>query len=191
MDTIFLRKGKIFSTYLEEAHGEKNIIKLIALRQLKNRKNYFKIVKQLRSEKDILNYLNNKGIKYVPLLLDGGANYVKLSFIEGEVLSDKLLERLSIKEKNDIVIRLEEVIRDIHSFNIVHGDIKPSNVIYTPEKDVYLIDFGSAAFQGETTFYTSYSKNYSSNNVMENGKRQLNDDYYSFEKLKKKLRSNQ
>jgi PAS domain S-box-containing protein len=52
-----------------------------------------------------------------------------------------------------LAIQLAEIVGEIHSANIIHKDINPSNIIYNPELDrIKLIDFGiSTRFNRENT----------------------------------------
>ncbi|MEZ8191306.1 AarF/UbiB family protein [Vibrio sp. 1F279] len=59
---------------------------------------------------------------------------------------------------------LERSIHQVHKLGFVHGDIKPSNIVLTPQGQVHLIDFGSViknrTLRSELRF-ESYTPRYS------------------------------
>lgn len=72
------------------------------------------------------------------------------SYIEGKTVEDIVKENCSInpEEACRIAERLFGALYYLHRYGIIHGDIKPGNVFYEPEKyDVKLIDFGAAVYQ--------------------------------------------
>ncbi len=84
---------------------------------------------------------------------DGGKQYLVMDFIEGETLADRL-ERASEEGEGqlpvDVVMgwaeQLCDVLEYLHSQNppVIFRDLKPSNVMITPDGTVKLIDFGIA-----------------------------------------------
>ncbi|MDQ2904317.1 MAG: WD40 repeat domain-containing serine/threonine-protein kinase [Chloroflexota bacterium] len=81
---------------------------------------------------------------------DSGRWYLVMDFIEGQTLEDYLdtlpQSRLPLDEALDIGIQLCTVLGYLHSrpMSIIFRDLKPANVILTPENHLYLIDFGIA-----------------------------------------------
>ena len=77
-----------------------------------------------------------------------------LEYIEGSTIEEWLFrdEYIFLKEeRKKIFLQLLECVRSLHQMEIVHRDIRPSNVIYHQEK-IYLIDFGLARKQNETKY---------------------------------------
>lgn len=67
--------------------------------------------------------------------------------------NQKISEKLVVKYISDIVLALH----CIHSFKLVHCDLKPSNLIFesdAPDSHIKLIDFGGQILQKSRTFYT-------------------------------------
>lgn len=81
---------------------------------------------------------------------EAGRWYLVMDFIEGETLEDYAKKNpqghLSIKDTLQIGIQLCTVLAYLHSRQppIIFRDLKPSNIMLTPEGHLYLIDFGIA-----------------------------------------------
>ena len=70
---------------------------------------------------------------------------MKLIFelIEGESLAELYLKAdLDLDKRIKIAKDLAEALMILHSFGIVHGDIKPENILITKNFQVKIIDFG-------------------------------------------------
>lgn len=109
----------------------------------------------LRREVDALKNLSHS---YIPQVYDfieeGGVVYTVMDYIEGESL-DKPLKRGEIFHQAKVIewaCQLLQALCYLHSrppHGILHGDIKPANVMLTPEGDIRLIDFNIALMLGE------------------------------------------
>ncbi len=123
----------------------------------------------LRREVDMLKGLSHT---YIPQVYDfvqeNGTVYTVMDFIEGESL-DKLLqrgERLSQPQVIGWACQLLEALSYLHSrppHGILHGDIKPANIMLRPNGDVCLIDFNIALALGEDgAVKVGFSRGYAS-----------------------------
>ena len=74
-----------------------------------------------------------------------GRTFLALEFIEGDSL-EKKIERgpLALKEALDIGRQVADGLHAAHQKKIVHRDIKPGNLLITPEGRVKILDFGLA-----------------------------------------------
>jgi serine/threonine protein kinase len=84
----------------------------------------------------------------IPALLDHFVEeqlfYLIQEFIEGQTLARSIHSKHS--NQSDIVDLLQQlltVLQLLHSHQIIHGDIKPSNLIRRPDGQWVLIDFGA------------------------------------------------
>jgi phosphate transport system substrate-binding protein len=72
--------------------------------------------------------------------------YMVQEYVEGQDLSLILNQKNFIE--NEVRFLLEQmldILKYIHSKNVIHQDIKPSNIVYSEQKkSYYLIDFGAA-----------------------------------------------
>ena len=65
-------------------------------------------------------------------------------YVEGQTLSHLLALGLSSGKKEDIFFQLLSVTAYVHHHSVMHRDIKPNNIIVTPNGNVNLLDFGIA-----------------------------------------------
>lgn len=123
----------------------------------------------LRREVDMLKNLRQT---YIPQVYDfvqqDGVVYTVMDYIEGESL-DKILARGEKIPQPDIVkwsCQLLEALDYLHhqgSHGILHGDIKPANIMLLPDGDICLIDFNIALALGEDgAVKVGFSRGYAS-----------------------------
>ena len=76
---------------------------------------------------------------------EGGQTFLAMEFIEGESLDNKI-ERcpLSLKEALGFARQVANGLAAAHANGVVHRDIKPGNLVVTPEGRVKILDFGLA-----------------------------------------------
>lgn len=123
----------------------------------------------LRREVDMLKNLSQS---YIPQVYDfvqeNGVVYTVMDYIEGESL-DKLLARGQKIEQAEVIrwaCQLLEALSYLHQVpphGILHGDIKPANIMLRPNGDICLIDFNIALALGEDgAVKVGFSRGYAS-----------------------------
>lgn len=119
----------------------------------------------LRKEADLLKNLHHT---YLPTVYDyiavGQDVYTVIDYIEGSSMED-IITSGQIPDMPTIkrwFTQLAEVLEYLHSRTpqIIHSDIKPANILITPDNNVCLIDFnisldGSADVSGFSRYYAS------------------------------------
>lgn len=78
--------------------------------------------------------------------------FLVMSYIEGGSLQDRLKRRgrLSLSEALPIARDILGALDFAHQRGIVHRDVKPSNILLSPDSHAYLVDFGIALILGKT-----------------------------------------
>lgn len=123
----------------------------------------------LRREVDALKNLSHTYIPQVyDFVTDGDTVYTVMDYIEGESL-DKPLKRGERFSQPEIIkwsCQLLEALSYMHSrppHGILHGDIKPANIMLDSEGNICLIDFNIALALGEEgAVKVGYSQGYAS-----------------------------
>ena len=87
-----------------------------------------------------------KIVEVIDIFDENNTSYMVMPFVEGFSLQTivKRKGRLSCPEAINYIAQIADAVSYIHSMHILHRDIKPDNVIVTPDNKVVLIDFGSA-----------------------------------------------
>jgi len=101
-------------------------------------------------ERQILANLCHPGIAR---LLDGGSMedgspYLVMEYVEGERLDEWLAHSPSLGERLRVFLSICPAVEYAHRHLIVHGDLKPANIMVTPEGEAMLLDFGVARLLG-------------------------------------------
>jgi len=81
-------------------------------------------------------------------LMEDGAPYIIMEFIEGESLRDLIRKKTALAYSRwmDIFLAVADALRYAYQRNIIHRDIKPSNIMLTSEGVPKIVDFGLARF---------------------------------------------
>jgi serine/threonine protein kinase len=93
-----------------------------------------------------------KGTKGIPQLYeyftDAENWYLILEYIDGQTLEDYLQKAGYLREKEviRIGIAVARIVQQLHAANppVIFRDLKPANIMITPDHDLFLIDFGIA-----------------------------------------------
>jgi tRNA A-37 threonylcarbamoyl transferase component Bud32 len=105
---------------------------------------------QFRREAAILAHLNHPNLPNVyDYFAEGGRFYLTMDYVEGETLTDQLARSPDGLPQGQVLewaIQLCDVLAYLHGQTppVIFRDMKPDNVMVTPEGDIKLIDFGVA-----------------------------------------------
>ncbi|MEO1171867.1 MAG: serine/threonine-protein kinase, partial [Myxococcota bacterium] len=104
---------------------------------------------QVRQERQILANLEDPRIAD---LVDGGVSHdgrpwLAMERVEGRPITEACRDR-PLKDRVALLIQVAEAVASAHRQLVVHGDIKPSNVLVTEAGQVRLLDFGIGRLLG-------------------------------------------
>ena len=150
--------GTIFKAY------HKRLQKYVVIKKMHDE---VKDLLDKRMETDILKNLRHS---YLPQVLDfleiENSVYTVMDFIPGKSFYQLLQEKRKFTQKEIVkwARQLAEALTYLHEQTtpIIHGDIKPANIMLTPKEDICLIDFNiSSFFEGNGVVAVGYSDGYS------------------------------
>jgi serine/threonine protein kinase len=157
-----LGEGGLAKTYIAEDHLQpsrpKCAVKL--LKPASNDSSFLPIARRLfRKEAEILEKLGRH--HQIPQLLahfeEKKEFFIIQEFIEGHTLSTELPSGHCWSE-NKVILMLQDVLKIlefVHSYGVIHRDIKPNNLIRREEDDkLVLIDFGAVKQVGDPRITT-------------------------------------
>lgn len=83
-----------------------------------------------------------------------GAFFIVMEYIAGESLAERLTRVGSLEEPKAIAISMEVVdaVRHAHANSVLHRDLRPSNVILTPEDQAKVLDFSISRLMDQVPY---------------------------------------
>ncbi|MGD0571016.1 MAG: protein kinase [Candidatus Sulfotelmatobacter sp.] len=101
--------------------------------------------KRLLKEAQRASALNHPNVGAVYDVVEhGGELWLVMEYVEGETLRRRLKHPISTEEFFTIATQCCEGLQAAHEKGIIHGDIKPENIMITPGNRVKILDFGVA-----------------------------------------------
>lgn len=108
---------------------------------------YFGSIATLHREAHKLQSLTHPNIvRVIDCDRDGQTVFMTMEFLAGVSLHRKLQMGIAREQAVEIVAAMGSALEFAHRTRIVHGDLKPGNVIITDSGDTKVIDFGIARF---------------------------------------------
>ncbi len=139
--------GQIYRAVRDDREYEKEV----AVKLIKRGMDTEEILRRFRTERQTLASLDHPNIAR---LLDGGTTRDGLPYLVMEYVNGVPIDKYCDREKLSIVARLRlfrqvcSAVEYAHRNLIVHRDIKPGNILVTPEGIPKLLDFGIAKLLG-------------------------------------------
>ncbi|MFD0637476.1 serine/threonine-protein kinase [Catenulispora yoronensis] len=87
------------------------------------------------------------------VVVQDGVPWTVMQLIPGRTLEAQLTDRGPLRPEDAALVAkaLLSALRAAHAAGIVHRDVKPANVMLTPDREVVLTDFGLAVAQADTS----------------------------------------
>ena len=142
-------RGGMSIVYLAMDNRLNKSIAVKDIRKRQNSNNEF-LMHSLIIESNMLKNLDHGSLpKIYDIIDDSGNIYVVMDYVEGQSLSQKFKSSGPLPEKDviDWAKQLSNVLGHLHSrkpYPIIYRDMKPDNIMLTPENKIKLIDFGIA-----------------------------------------------
>lgn len=140
--------------------------------------------KRLKHEFEHAKLLSHPSIvRVLELHEDEGRSFMTMELVQGKLLSQLLRDwtMMPVPLAYKILRKCAAALQYAHSQNVVHGDFKPGNVFITPEEDVRIVDFGTAAGPIATdSRIPAGTPTYASPEVLSGETPDARDDVFSF-----------
>jgi serine/threonine protein kinase len=90
---------------------------------------------------------------------DDGTQFIVMELVEGQTLAERLAREGSLDpaEATRVAAEIAAALEAAHAAGIVHRDVKPGNVMLTPQGEVKVLDFGIAAAAGAHLTATGFT----------------------------------
>jgi hypothetical protein len=169
----------------EDPNGNHIALKVLHPTQRHNPRAITRLAREFRQ----MQILTHPGIARVfDLDCDGDIWFLSMELIVGTTLREWLPDPVDVTYAMQTIGACAEALDYAHSMGIVHGDLKPSNVLRTAEGRVKLIDFGSAIGsatarsgrpEAEADCMVSATPGYASPQVLAGMRAEAKDDIFS------------
>ena len=123
-----------------------DFIQRVALKILPSGCTSAELEARMALERKVLAQLEHPGIAR---LIDGGTtsggqSFIAMEYVEGKPLSE-FARWLPIRQKLRLILEICDALEFAHQHLVVHGDLKPGNIMVTSDGHAKLLDFGLAA----------------------------------------------
>lgn len=138
-----LKKGAEASLFLADWHGRRAIIKV----RLPKRYRPAELDKKIRGyrtahEPQLMHEAKKAGVPTPKIfLVDMKDAAITMEFVEGKQVK-LLLGNMTSEERQNLCVKIGELIGRLHKHGVIHGDLTTSNMILNAEGKIFLVDFG-------------------------------------------------
>jgi len=157
----------------EESSGQYVALKVVQASQRHNERAVARLAREFRQ----MQILAHPGIARVfDLDCDGDIWFISMELVVGQTVSDWMQHSVDLDDAIGLIGECCAALDYAHSMGIVHGDLKPSNILRGADGHAKLIDFGSV---GEQDASLSATPSYASPQVLTGMRAEIRDDIFS------------
>lgn len=90
-------------------------------------------------------------VRVTDVFEENNTAYYVMDYVEGETLKQMVARKGSLnpQEAKPLIAQLLDAVQAVHDSGMLHRDLKPDNILVTPQGRLVLIDFGSARAFGD------------------------------------------
>jgi hypothetical protein len=136
-----------------KAHRRGPVARVVALKRLRAGSDAADVAR-MRREATVLTELDHPHVvRVLEVLHDGDGVAIAMQYAPGGSLADLLAERgrLMAGQVVAVVAPVADALASAHRRGVVHGDVKPANILFTSDGEPLLGDFGVARTLGVVT----------------------------------------
>jgi len=138
-----IKKGAEASIFLADWHERQVVLK----KRLPKRYRHPDLDKQIRTyrtihEPQLINEAKKAGVQTPTIFLVDVRNaIIVMQFIVGKQVKT-ILNEAAKTEREEVCVKIGKSIGRLHKHGVIHGDLTTSNMILTPKRKIFFVDFG-------------------------------------------------
>lgn len=178
---VVFRAKDLHRVSAEEPHGAYIALKVLHPSLRHNERAIARLSREFRQ----MQILAHPGIARVfDLDCDGGIWFMSMELVSGHTVNDWMRQDVDLTAAIGLIGQCCDALDYAHSMGIVHGDLKPSNILRGADGHAKLIDFGSVASrshgtEAEPNASLSATPSYASPQVLAGMRPEIRDDIFS------------
>ncbi|XOV80374.1 MAG: protein kinase [Aestuariibacter sp.] len=147
-------------------------------------------LQQVRNEVLVARRIQHPNVIQVhDVFSDGELVFFTMALVQGEPLVEHLHKSVSKDLYEKWSRQLLDAIHACQQQQLIHGDIKPDNIIITPDQNLLLIDFGIGNASDDSAQLSGHP-DYAAPEILQSGKSSEHSDTYSAGKVLQQLLNN-
>jgi TP53 regulating kinase and related kinases len=138
-----LKKGAEASLYVGDWHG-KLVVTKVRLPKKYRPEQLDLTIRRYRTvhEPQLMHEAKRAGVPTPTIfMVDVENSVITMEFIEGKQVK-QFLDNLSEERRRELSTKIGELVANLHSHGVIHGDLTTSNMILHPSGMLFFVDFG-------------------------------------------------